>query len=128
MSIDTTNSAEILAGSHIREELNYTFCRFDPHELLHVAVHVPHKDDLSWYDGTDFLDNYHDWNESPNTIDTVNSAENITGVHVTNQEHQNYYDRQDQQYIACKYNGDLEQVALELAPDIIVEEEKDGFY
>ena len=37
-------------------------------------------------------------------------------------------DRQDQQYIARKYNGGLEQVTLELAPDIIVEEEEEDFY
>ena len=51
----------------------------------------------------------------------------MIGDHVTNQEHQDYYDWRDQQYIAHKSNGGLKQVTLELAPDIIVEEE-DGFY
>ena len=47
-----------------------------------------------------------------------------------NQEYQNYYDRRDQQYIDCKYNGGLEHVIMELVPNIIVEEEEeeDGFY
>ena len=76
----------------------------------------------------DFLDNYYNRNESPNAIDTINSTENIAGAHVANQEHQNYYDWQDQQYIACKYNGGLEQVTLELVPSIIIEEEEDVFH
>ena len=60
---------------------------------------------------------------------TVNSVENIARDHVMNQDHQNYHDQREQKYIACKYNGGLEQVTLELAPDIIVEEEEeeDGF-
>ena len=75
------------------------------------------------------MENDHDWNESLNGIDTVNSRANIAGAHFANQEHQNYYDRQEQHYISLKYNGGLEQVTLELAPDIIVEEEEeDGFY
>ena len=50
-------------------------------------------------------------------------------AHFANQEHQNYYDWREQKYIACKYNSDLEQVTLELAPDIIIEEkEEDVFY
>ena len=32
------------------------------------------------------------------------------------------------QYIACKYNSGLEQVTLELVPDIILEELEDGFH
>ena len=57
-------------------------------------------------------------------------------AHVTNQEYQNYYDWRDQQYIVRKYNGCLEQVTLELTPNIIIVveveeeevEEEDGFY
>ena len=82
-----------MAGSHITEEQTFTFCRSDRHELLHVAANMPREDDLLWYDGQDFLDNYHDRNESPNAMDTVNSTENIEGTHVVNQEHQNYYDQ-----------------------------------
>ena len=102
-----------MASSHIREEQTFTFRRSDPPELLHVAEYLPHKDDLSIYDWLDFLDSYHNWKKLPNTIDTTNSAENIAGTHVANQEHQNYYDWRDQQYIARKYNRGLEQVTLE---------------
>ena len=92
VSIDTANSAEIMTCSHIREEQIFIFHRSDPHELLHVEAHMPHEDDLLWCDELNFLDNYHGWNKSSNAIDTVNSAENIAGVHVANQEHQNYFD------------------------------------
>ena len=47
VSIDTTNSVEIMARSHIMEEHTFTFCRSYPHELLNVAAHMPRKDDLS---------------------------------------------------------------------------------
>ena len=60
--------------------------------------------------------------------DTTNSVANIAEVTIVNQEHQNYYDCRDQQYISCKYNGGLEQATLELAPIIILEEEEDGFH
>ena len=60
VSIDSVNSTEILAGSHITAESTYTFCRFNLYKLIH-------NDDLSWYDGSDFLDYYGKWDESPNT-------------------------------------------------------------
>ena len=44
------------------------------------------------------------------------------------QENQDYYNQRDQQYIACKYDGGLERVTIELVPNIILEEEEDGFY
>ena len=88
-----------------------------------MSAQVPCKDDLSPYYEPDFLD--HNWNKSPNSIDTVNSGANIAGAHFANQEHQNYYDQQGQQYIASKYNGGIEQVTLELAVNIILEEEEE---
>ena len=128
MSIDTANSAEIMTCSHIMEEYAFNFCRSDPHELLNMAAHVPHKDDLLWYFEPDFLDSYQDWNKSLNVVDTINSGENITGAHSANQEHQNYYNGQIQQYVACKYNSGLEQVTSKLVPNIIIEEEEDWIY
>ena len=47
VSIDTVNSAEVLAGSHIKGKLTYTFCRSDPHDDIH-------NDDVSWYNGSVF--------------------------------------------------------------------------
>ena len=120
-----------MAGSHITEEYTFTFRRSDQHELLNVTAHKPRNDNLFRDYNLDFLDNYLDWIKSPNVTDTTNSGLNIAGTNFANQEHQNYDDRREQQYIVCKYNGDLEQVILELAPNIILEEEEeeeDGFY
>ena len=93
VSIDTTDSAEIMAASYIREVPIFTFCRSDQHMLLNIAAHVPRKDDLSWYYELDFLDNYNNWNKSLNVTDTTNSGTNITGANFHNQVHHNYYDR-----------------------------------
>ena len=54
------------------------------------------------------------WHSDDISIDTVNSVEDLAGVHVANQEHQDYHNQQNQQYIACKYNRDLEQNTMEL--------------
>ena len=51
--------------------------------------------------------------------------QHITRKHVGGRE---YYNRNDQQFIALKQDGSLEQVTIELVPDIILEEEEDGFY
>ena len=42
-----------------------------------------------------------------------------------NKENQDYYNWCDHKYIACKYNGGLEQDTLELVSNIILEEEDD---
>ena len=81
-----------MIGSHIREEQTFIFHRSDLTELLHVAAHVPREDDLLWYDRPDLLDNYRNWKKPRNAIDTVDSTENMVVAHITNQEHQNYYD------------------------------------
>ena len=47
VSIDTANSAEIIAGSHIMERSTYTFERSDPFGLIDTASHVSHEDDMS---------------------------------------------------------------------------------
>ena len=60
--------------------------------------------------------------------DVTNNEANTPAIHILNQEHQDYYDRRDQQYIGHKYNGGLEQITLELVPDIILEEKEDSFY
>ena len=43
-------------------------------------------------------------------IDTVISAEAMTGAHIADQKYQEYYNWRDQQYIAYKYNRGLKQV------------------
>ena len=68
VSIDTANSAEIITGSHITEGLTYAFDRSDPYELIDTASHVSHKDDMSWYDRSAFLNSFTDSSKSEDTI------------------------------------------------------------
>ena len=123
VSIDTLNNAKIIAGSQITEEHIFIFCRSDLHELLNVIVHVPCEFFWSQYFELYFPDNYHDWNQSPNAINTINSGVNIVEAHFAKHQHQNYYGQREQQSIILNYNGGLEQVISELAPSIILEEE-----
>ena len=44
----------------------------------------------------DFLENFNDWNILLNKNDTIDNGENATEATITNQEHQDYYDRRDQ--------------------------------
>ena len=67
MSIETANSAEIIAGSHITEGSIYIFERLDPFGLIDTASHVSHEDDMSWYDGSVFRDGFTDSSKSEDT-------------------------------------------------------------
>ena len=70
VSIDTANSAELIAGIHITEDSTYAFDRSDMYRLLNTTsymLHVSHEDDMSWYDRSAFLDSSTDSNESANT-------------------------------------------------------------
>ena len=67
VSIDTTNSAEIIVGIHSTEVSTYIFHRSDLYGLLKATSHVSHKDNVSWYDRSAFLDIFDDSNESANT-------------------------------------------------------------
>ena len=58
------NSAELIAGIDIMEGSTYTLDRSDPYGLLDTTLHVSHKDDMSWYDGSAFLDSFTDSNKS----------------------------------------------------------------
>ena len=67
MSIDTANIAEVIVGIHIMEGSTYTFQRSDPYRLLDATSHMSHEDDMSWYDGSAFLDSFDNSNELANT-------------------------------------------------------------
>ena len=68
VSIDTANSTEIIAGSHITDSLTYAFERLDLFGLIDTISHVSHEDDISWYDGSAFLDSFTDSSKSEDTI------------------------------------------------------------
>ena len=93
-----------------------------------MTSYKPHKDDLSRNYDLNFHDNFNNWIILPNVNDTTNSGAKTTKATIANQQHQDYYDQLDQQYIAYKYNGGLEQVTLELVPNIILIEKEDGFH
>ena len=68
MSIDTANSAEIISGSHITENSTYVFERSYPFGLIDTPSHVSDEDNMSWYDGLAFIDNFTDSSESTDTF------------------------------------------------------------
>ena len=68
MSIDTANSAEIIAGSHITKGSKYAFERLYPFGLIDTPSHVSDEDDMSWYDKSAFLDSFTDSSKSEDTI------------------------------------------------------------
>ena len=77
--IDTANSVEFIACIHITEGSTYAFDRSDLYGLLDTTSHVSHKDDMSWYDGSVFLDSFADLNKSANTNgddDVTNNSTN----------------------------------------------------
>ena len=76
VSIDTANNAELIAGIHIMEGLTYAFERSDPYGLLDTTSHVSHEDDMSWYDGSAFLNSFTDLNKSEDTIGDDDATNN----------------------------------------------------
>ena len=58
----------------------------------------------------------------------INNATHTKDIDLLSQEDQDYYNQSDKQFIAHKHDGGLEQVIIELVPDIILKEEEDGFY
>ena len=57
-----------------------------------MTTYKPHKDNLSRNYDLDFLDNFHNWNESPIVTDTANSGADTAEATIANQEHKKYYD------------------------------------
>ena len=78
VSIDTVNSAELIAGIYITEGSTHVFDRSDPHGLLDTTSHVSHEDDMSWYDRSAFLDSFTDLNKLEDTIGDDDVTNNPT--------------------------------------------------
>ena len=97
-----------------------------------MTSYKAHVDDLPPNYELNFLDNFKDWNILLKVNNVTNNAENTPAINILNQEHQGYYNQRDhqsiQQYIGYKYNDGLEQITLELVPNIILEEEEDSFH
>ena len=91
-----------------------------------MTPYKPYAYDSSQNYELDSLDNFKDLNILSMANNVANKVANTPATNILNQENQDYYSRLDQQYIGCKYDGGLEQVTIELVPDIILEEEEDG--
>ena len=60
VSIDTANSKEVMAGSHITEQHTFKFRGSVQPELLNMTSYKPHVDDSTQNYELDFLDNFMD--------------------------------------------------------------------
>ena len=85
VSIDTANSKEIMAGSHITEQNTFEFRGSVQSELLNMTSYKPHEDDLSQNYDLDFLVNFNDWNLLLKVNDITNSGANTTNNNIVNQ-------------------------------------------
>ena len=133
MSFDTANSEEVIAGSHITEQHTFEIRGSVQPELLNMTPYKPHTGDSPQNYEFDSLGHFKDLNILLKAKNVTDNVTNTPATDILNKENQDYYNRQDQQYIAHKYYGGLEQVTIELEPDIILEEEEeeeeeDGFY
>ena len=90
-----------------------------------MIPYKPHTDALSQNYKLDSQDNFEDLTILSKTNHVTNNVTNSPAANILNQEHQDYCNWQDQQYIGQKYNGGLERVTIELV-DNIIQEEEDG--
>ena len=131
VSIDTANRKEMMIGSHITKQHTCVYKGPNQPELLEVASKEPKSHDLSHNYQLDSLKKSKYSNILSNILSTnviTNNVTNTTDNKVLDQESQDYYNQSNQQYIARKLDNGLEQVTLELATDIILEEEEDKFH
>ena len=105
MSIDTANSKEIMAGSHITEHYTLEFRRSVQPELLSMTPYKPQAYDSPQNYQLDSPNNFKVLNILSKSEDDTDNVTNTPNIDVLDQE---YYNRRDQQYIDCKYNGGLE--------------------
>ena len=124
MPIDTSNSKEIMAGSHITKLHTHKCEEPVPPELLNEVPNVSQACDLA--------QNYQlDSSNKSKDLNILSKTNNVTptkGIGLFSQENQDYYNQHNQQFIARKHDGGLQQVTIELVPDIILEGEEDDFY
>ena len=142
VSIDTTNSKEMMTGSHIRELHTYKYKEPVSPKLLNKVPNVLEVCDAVQKCQLDPPNKSKD----SNMLSKTNNVTHANGINLSSQENQDdynwhdqqlitrkydddwgYYNQSDQQFIACKHNSDLERVTNELVPAIVLEEEGDVF-
>ena len=60
------------------EGSTYAFDRLDPYGLFDTTSHMSHEDDMSWYDGSAFLDSFTDLSKLEDTINDDDVKNNST--------------------------------------------------
>ena len=142
VSIDTTNSKGMMTGSHIIKLHTHKYEEQVPTELLNKVPNVPQLCDLAQKYQLDPSDKSKD----SNMLLKTNNVTYTKDINLLSQENQDcynwhnqqvvtrkhdggreYYNQSDQQCIAYKRNGGLGRDTIELAPNSILEEEKEGF-
>ena len=131
-----------MAGSHITELHTHKYKESIPPELLSKVRNVSQVCDLAQKCQLDLSDKFKD----SNMLSKTNNTTHTKDIYLLSQENQDYYNLHDQQFIARKHgggqeyynqsgqqfiarkhDGGLEQVTIELVPDIILEEGKTFF-
>ena len=104
MSIDTENSKEMMTGSLITELHTHKCEELAPPELLNVVPNEPQAYNSAQNYQLDSLNKSKD----SNILSKTNNTAHTKGIDILSQENQDYYNQNDQQFIACKYDGGLE--------------------
>ena len=114
----------MMTESHIMEQRTYKYQEPAPPELLNVVTKKPQTYNLAQNYQLDSWNKFKDLN----ILSKTNNVTHTNSTDLLSQENQDYYNYYDQQFIARKYDGSLEQVTIELVPQIVLEEEEDAFY
>ena len=84
-SIDTTNSKQIMTGSHITEQHTFEFRGYVQPELLNMTPYEPQVCDLPRNYELDSLDNFKDLNILSKTDNDTDNVTNTPDTNVLNQ-------------------------------------------
>ena len=79
-----------------------------PRKLLNVTPNEPQTYDLSQNYQLDSPNEFKNLKNLSKTDNVTTSVTNTPATNVLSQENQRYYNRKDQQHIACTYDGGLE--------------------
>ena len=101
VSIDTTNSEEMMVGSHITELHTHKYEEPVPPELPNKVPNVPEVCDLALQCQLDPSDKSKD----SNMLSQTNNVTHAKSIDLLSQDNQDYYNQHDQQPITRKHDG-----------------------
>ena len=82
VSIDTANSKEVMAGSHITEQHRFKFRGSVQPELLNMTSYKSHKDKSPQNFELDFKNDFKDWNILSNANNVTNNVANTPAINI----------------------------------------------